>query len=174
MENLLKNIKKLRKEQKITQREMAYKLGLSQPNYANFESGKIEISLSRLMKLTEILNVSIGELLGIDNNSVVAVMENSKELESLRKENWKLKDENVNLQLTLSSVQTKIITLQFLFKNGFKHLVDKNIFSIVLDEYIEILNIIEFKKTDNFQSNHKKIFEILQETFKDKLSMDET
>lgn len=131
MENLLNNIKRFRKEQKITQSEMADKLGLTQPNYANFESGKIEISLSRVEKLADIFNVSVAELLGIDNNSgAVAVVDNSEELEKLRKEIEQLKDKN-----ELLSTQN-IQLLNFTYK--------------------EISNKLGIWKTENFEMNEKK------------------
>lgn len=58
---------RLREERKalgLTQRDMADKLGITQPSYIRYESGTSEPSLSRLVQIAEILDVSIDYLLG--------------------------------------------------------------------------------------------------------------
>jgi transcriptional regulator with XRE-family HTH domain len=50
---------------KMTQEEMAELLKMSRRNYCKLENGEIDITLSRLYKMAEILNVDIIELIGI-------------------------------------------------------------------------------------------------------------
>lgn len=85
MKNIFEKLKKLRKSKGLTQLDMADKLGLTQPNYATFESGKNEITLSRLEKISEVFGISVLELLG--GEAVSVPMVDNTELENLRKEN---------------------------------------------------------------------------------------
>lgn len=57
-------LKALRKEKKLTQKKIAELIGISQGSYANWENGKREPSLENVVKLANILNISIDYLLG--------------------------------------------------------------------------------------------------------------
>ena len=57
-------LKKLRKEKKLTQTELASKLDISQKSYSNWESGKAEPTLDNIIKLANILDTTTDELLG--------------------------------------------------------------------------------------------------------------
>jgi transcriptional regulator with XRE-family HTH domain len=57
-------IKELREEQQLTQRELAEKLGSAQRNISNWENGISEPDCDTIMKLSELFDVSIDELLG--------------------------------------------------------------------------------------------------------------
>ena len=60
-----KHIASYRKEQNITQEELAKKLGIKQSAMALYESGKRRLPLSLLLPLAEILFVEIEDLLGV-------------------------------------------------------------------------------------------------------------
>lgn len=55
-------IKTLRKQNKLTQIQLANKLGIKQPSLNNWESGKINPSLKMLKKLSSIFDVAIDTL----------------------------------------------------------------------------------------------------------------
>ena len=55
----------LRKQQHITQVEMAKELGVSQQQIASFEAGRVKIPISLLPKLTIVLATPIDEIVGI-------------------------------------------------------------------------------------------------------------
>ncbi len=59
-----KKLKEERKSFNLTQREMANKLGITQPSYIRYENGTAEPSLENLVKIADILNVSVDYLLG--------------------------------------------------------------------------------------------------------------
>ena len=63
--DLGKRIAKFRKEQNITQEDMAHKLGIKQSAMALYESGKRRLPLSLLIPITEALYIDIEDLLGI-------------------------------------------------------------------------------------------------------------
>lgn len=101
MKKVIEIIKKHRNRLKLTQTEMGEKLEMTQPNYAKFENGKGEITLSRLEKLAEIFNISVGELLGLENvedKSPTHTAGEGADIQALQKEIQDLKKENDNLK----------------------------------------------------------------------------
>lgn len=64
-ETLGERLARLRRERGITQAELAEKLSLAQPNVSDYERGVLRLNADLILKLTQILNVSADELLGI-------------------------------------------------------------------------------------------------------------
>ena len=60
-------LKEQRKLYGMTQREMAEKLGISQPSYIRYEQGTAEPSQENLVKIADIFDVSTDYLLGRDD-----------------------------------------------------------------------------------------------------------
>ena len=61
-----KKIKELRKLKKYSQQEMADLLEVKKITYFKYENGEIEVPLSKLLKISEILNVTPNDLLGFE------------------------------------------------------------------------------------------------------------
>ena len=59
-----KNLIELRKLNKLTQRDVARHLGISQPSYTRYENGKSEPTIENLIKLADLFDVSIDFLCG--------------------------------------------------------------------------------------------------------------
>lgn len=59
-------IKQFREAKRYSQYDIADMLGISQSAYLQIEKGKTELTVSRLNQIAEILEVSLGELLGIE------------------------------------------------------------------------------------------------------------
>ena len=53
-----------RESNHLTQRDMAERIGITQPSYIRYENGKSEPTLENLVRIAEILDVSIDYLLG--------------------------------------------------------------------------------------------------------------
>lgn len=66
---LYQNIERLRKERKITQEQMAQKLGVSRQTYINLENGERDASVSELEKMSAIFGVPITDLLSDPRNN---------------------------------------------------------------------------------------------------------
>ena len=89
-------LKKLRKKAKLTQVDIARKLGISQQAYASWERGIKKPTQENLVKIAQILNVSVDYLLGnseekvdeLDNIELLFRM-NSKGLTEEEKEIFK-------------------------------------------------------------------------------------
>ena len=89
-------LKDLRKQANFTQVEVAEKLGISQPAYASWERGIKKPTQENLVKIAQILNVSVDYLVGnadytvdkLDNIELLFRM-NSKGLSDEEKEIFK-------------------------------------------------------------------------------------
>lgn len=89
-------LKDLRKQAELTQVDVAEKLGISQPAYASWERGVKKPTQENLVKIAQILNVSIDYLVGnsdeksdeLDNIELLFRM-NSKGLTEEEKEIFK-------------------------------------------------------------------------------------
>lgn len=64
MEIFTERLIEQRKQNKMTQRDVAEKLGIAQPSYIRYEKGTAEPSLSNLVKLADLFDVSVDFLLG--------------------------------------------------------------------------------------------------------------
>ena len=64
MDNLASRLKELRRLSSLTQRQTSLKLGVTERSYQRFESGENKPSLSNLIELANIFNVSLDFLVG--------------------------------------------------------------------------------------------------------------
>lgn len=64
------NLKAFRRNKKISQSEMAKYLNVVTDTYRNYETGRTEPTLDTLIKIADILDVSIDELLGRERNVI--------------------------------------------------------------------------------------------------------
>ena len=60
-------LRQIRLDNNKTQKEIAKELCVSETCYAHWEQGRSEPSINQLRKLTRIFKVSIGELLGFED-----------------------------------------------------------------------------------------------------------
>jgi transcriptional regulator with XRE-family HTH domain len=65
------NIKKLREFRDITQKVMAASMNLSVNGYSKIERDEVEVTLTKLAKIAELLDVSIGQILQFDGHAVL-------------------------------------------------------------------------------------------------------
>jgi transcriptional regulator with XRE-family HTH domain len=63
-------LRKLRELKGLSQEYMAHKMDISQRQYQRFESGDADIQLSKLESVCEILEVSLEQLLGFDEQFI--------------------------------------------------------------------------------------------------------
>ncbi len=64
MERFQQALIEQRKLNKLTQRQVALALGISQPSYIRYEKGQAEPTLENLVKLADLFDVSVDYLLG--------------------------------------------------------------------------------------------------------------
>ena len=70
-ERVILNIRKLRELRMMSRAEMANELALSLSGYGRLERGEIEMTLTRLKNIAEILNVNIAELFDFEPSDVL-------------------------------------------------------------------------------------------------------
>lgn len=68
MTSLSERIKKLRKEKKQTQKQMAGVLGITERHFQRYEAGEIDLPTSVTVKLADYFNVSTDYLIGRSDN----------------------------------------------------------------------------------------------------------
>lgn len=117
-------IKHLRELRNYTQEHMAHCLGLTQRAYSAIENGKTQLTIERLREITQILNVSIGDILDLEskttyNNSfnnhaaenkgsLIFKQDDVDELKNLYDRIIKGKDEEINfLRTQLELIHSK-------------------------------------------------------------------
>jgi transcriptional regulator with XRE-family HTH domain len=90
-------VRKLRRDKNIRQAEIAKHIGITQSNYAKLENGKIELTISKLEKISEFLKVHPVEILypgtfsGENRESIEKVL--LEKLESSYQQSIQSKDE---------------------------------------------------------------------------------
>ena len=62
------NVKNLREDRDLRQRELAVVLNVSQNTYSQYENGVIELTAENLIKLADFYGVSVDYLLGRTKN----------------------------------------------------------------------------------------------------------
>ena len=62
IKNFGARIKKLRKQQKLTQKQLAFEIGISDIQIRRIEKGEINTSLSVIVGLSEVFGISMKEL----------------------------------------------------------------------------------------------------------------
>lgn len=91
---ILNNIRKTRIGKEISHEAMAMNLGISQTAYTKLERGDTKLTVERLFKIADILEVTVAELLesessvqqNIHNNEKVTAIGNQR-IENLHQEN---------------------------------------------------------------------------------------
>lgn len=99
---VLDNIKSIRKNKGLSQEYVASKLDLHVINYGKIENNKTALTIERLYKIAEILEVSVMELLGEESD---VIKENIK----LRVENDSLKIANIYTEEDKNRVEMALV-----------------------------------------------------------------
>ena len=93
--NVIENIRETRKQKGFSHEAMAVNLGISQTAYTKIERGETKLTVDRLQKIAEVLDVKLSELLELEpqsfhqeihNNSSVTAISHQK-VETLYQEN---------------------------------------------------------------------------------------
>lgn len=68
---VIRNIRKLRELRLLSREQMANELSLSISGYGRLERGEIDLTLTRMKRIADILNVNLTELLEFDPSTVL-------------------------------------------------------------------------------------------------------
>jgi transcriptional regulator with XRE-family HTH domain len=80
---VIRNIRKLRELRLMSREQMAAELSLSISGYGRLERGEIDLTLSRMKRIADILNVNLNELLDFEPTTVLQKKPNLEKREVL-------------------------------------------------------------------------------------------
>jgi transcriptional regulator with XRE-family HTH domain len=89
-DNFNENLKLAREKKNMTQKEVADSIGVAKSTYSLYESGNREPNVQTIKKISDVLNVSADELLGLnsENTTIAAHFDGNEytaeELEDIR------------------------------------------------------------------------------------------
>ncbi|MBU5677882.1 helix-turn-helix transcriptional regulator [Alkaliphilus sp. MSJ-5] len=95
----MENLKLLRTEKKVTQKEVADYLGVARTTYTQYETGASEPDINTIIKIANYFGVSSDTLLGIENNEIGSAIKEEREKQGLS-----VKDLAESLGVTLKDV----------------------------------------------------------------------
>lgn len=73
MKEITENIKKFRELKNYTREVMADKLEMSVSGYSKLERGDVELTVNKLFKIAEILDVNVSQILNFDASQIFNV-----------------------------------------------------------------------------------------------------
>jgi transcriptional regulator with XRE-family HTH domain len=76
MKQVIDNIKKFRELKNVTREHIASELEMSLSGYSKLERGEVDLTLSKLYRIAEVLEVSVSQILNFDVTNVFNVSNN--------------------------------------------------------------------------------------------------
>ena len=76
MNEAVGSIKRFRVLKNVTREQMADRLGMSLSGYSKLERGDVDITLTKLYKVAEVLEVSVSQILNFDTSQILDVSNN--------------------------------------------------------------------------------------------------
>lgn len=74
--NIGENIKKLRELKNITREKMTCELNMSLSNYSKIERGEIDLTVSRVQEIANVLEVEVSKILNFDATQIFNINNN--------------------------------------------------------------------------------------------------
>ena len=81
--NVIENIKTIRKNKGISHEAMAVNLGISQTAYTKIEREETKLTVDRLQKIAEILDVKIDDIFELDSQSFRQEIQNNQSVTAI-------------------------------------------------------------------------------------------
>ncbi len=126
------NIRFMRLYKDWTQETMANKLGISTLSYAKIERGETDINLSRLQQISEVMEIDLAQLFGLNEKNVFYITSNNTTTTTTSNDN------NTQRQHNISSCSTEQEKINSLIKEN--ELLKQNI-----NDLRNIINILKDK-----------------------------
>lgn len=117
MQKFSANLRKFRKQKKLTQEELASRIGVIRATYWAYEKGSIMPPYDKLEQIADIFGVSIDELMGRETDKSDISEDLSKLIRKLEKENQVYDGELLNDQtreLLIASLENSLKLLRIM------------------------------------------------------------
>ena len=104
------NIKAIRELKNFTQDYVASQLNMSVPNYSNIETGKTDVTLTRLQQIAEVLQIDYLQIIHLNRTEIFNAVNNGKgeatnvmhhEIRNELIRQLQIKDEQINRLLAI-------------------------------------------------------------------------
>lgn len=95
--NLAENLKLYRLRKKITQSQLAKKLNIKQSTISSWETGINIPDIYTLIEITQILDISLNELIGYEINNATYKSDNNKIVQSYNEDRTKILKNRLDL-----------------------------------------------------------------------------
>lgn len=104
------NIKAIRELKNFTQDYVASQLNMSVPNYSNIETGKTELTLTRLQQIAKVLQMDFRQILNLNRAQILNLdpypttgneQPSTKEIRDELVRQLKIKDDQINRLLAI-------------------------------------------------------------------------
>lgn len=131
--NIGDNIKKIRKEKKITQSQLASSLKISQSYLSDLENNRKNLGIKTIEKIAKKLNVSVAYL--TSGNKMLSDLTEDEINEQFSEMRLKLKKDNTNRELNL--------------KSNLLDLIQRDLKYIDIHYFNNVYNFYELEKTED-------------------------
>jgi len=92
MKEAIENIKKFRELKNMTREELADRLEMSLSGYSKLERGEVELTLSKLYRISEILEISVSQILNFDASQIFTITNNQNAFGYIREQHNEYND----------------------------------------------------------------------------------
>ena len=115
---VIKNIKAIRKNKGISHEAMAVNLGISQAAYTKLESGETKLTVDRLYKIAEILEIQVEDLLNAEEKGFHQEICNNKTITTISQQHVEnlYQDNKEVYEMLIKSKDEQIALLQELIE----------------------------------------------------------
>ena len=94
IKDISSNIKKFRELKSLTREYLAAELEMSVSGYSKIERGEIDLTVSKLQKIADVLDVSVSEILNFDATTIFNISNNHQVQNLGNKENHNINNSN--------------------------------------------------------------------------------
>jgi len=117
--DIIENIRTIRKNKGISHEAMAANLGISQTAYTKLEMGETKLTVDRLYKIADILEIEVENLLNINPKSFHQEIYNNKSVTAISQQQFEnLYQENKEIyEMLIKSKDEQIALLKELLEN---------------------------------------------------------
>jgi transcriptional regulator with XRE-family HTH domain len=159
--NLNVNIREIRESKRLKQIEVSDALNMDNSQYAKFEKRGKKLSLEQIESLSEVLGVSIYEILGIEEKTTITSEDKDKEIEELKKRIAELEDRVKDKEKILSFTQNQT---QKLFTVLLNRRFTQILAGFVSSEYFQIespnFKLVDKQKFNNSNNTRNPLTDV--------------
>jgi transcriptional regulator with XRE-family HTH domain len=107
MKQILDNIKKFRELKNMTREEIADKIEMSVSGYSKIERGEVDLTVNKLHKIAEILELDISQIMNFDASQIFNVNNNKIANVDIKEQHNRYQDDVKEKYITLLENEIK-------------------------------------------------------------------